>query len=96
MPQNSGNFVDSFDFSRIKTAGDVMDVFIRVARYYPDQANKLFDKYVDFLQSTHPGFIEQDVRDLAAANISCMSCYYGKRVSGLLCNAYDGLRQNKK
>ena len=93
MVNNSGVFVDSVNFAEVKTAGEVMGLFIKVAHTYPNQADKLFDKYAAFVKATNPEYTEKHSREVAASNISMMSTYYGAKTSNLLYKAYRGLRQ---
>ncbi|MBO7509158.1 MAG: hypothetical protein J6T57_02695 [Alphaproteobacteria bacterium] len=87
--------IDQVDFSNVKTAGEVMDIFIKVARTCPTQSNKLFDRYAEFVQNSNPGFSDVDGRRAAASNIRTFGqIYYGKRTVNLLCKTYEGLRQH--
>jgi len=81
-----------FDVSRVrfqkKSAGDVMSLFIKVARSYPKQAGALFDKYVDFLKSTNPEWTDEKSTNIAKSNIETMAGRYGTGVFELLANTY--------
>ena len=48
MAQESNTFVDNVDLSKCSVLGEVMSIFIRVARYFPDQVSALFEKYVAY------------------------------------------------
>lgn len=88
MAQESGDFVERFDFSGVKTAGDVMGVFIKVARRYPGQAELLLDKYAGFIQHEHPAFNDIESRNFAKMNLINLSSFYGQRTTSLLQKTY--------
>lgn len=87
------DFVDSVNFSDVKNANELMALFIKVARMYPNQANKLFNKYAAFIRQQHPEYNREKSRIMAASNISTMTTYYGKNINKLLYNKYAVLRR---
>ena len=86
--------VEQVDFSTIKTAGEVLRVFIQVARTVPEQSSVLFDKYAAYVGACNKDFTAEQSRRVAANNISLLSEIYGSRTHSLLCRTYEGLRQH--
>ncbi|MBO4683196.1 MAG: hypothetical protein J5611_01285 [Alphaproteobacteria bacterium] len=94
MAKQSKTFVDRVDFSKKKTAGDVMELFIKVARSYPNQTSALFNKYVAFLKSVNPTWTDEKSREMAKDNIWVMAGHYDEKDSYLLFETYKELRQH--
>ena len=54
---NKKDYVARLNMADVVKEHQVFDVFVRVAKLYPNQASALFDKYVDFILNNNQGVL---------------------------------------
>ena len=54
---NKKDYVARLNMADVVKEHRVFDVFVRVAKLYPNQASALFDKYVDFILNNNQGVL---------------------------------------
>ena len=80
--------VQNVVFSKTNTWSEIMDIFIRIAKENPTQAEAVFNKYVEFLSYKYPDKNKQQIVKDASANIGYLVGYYNVKTRNLLYSVY--------
>lgn len=76
------------DFAKIADDKQLMEVFIKYARAYPNRGRMLFKKYVDYLCDKNPDEERKVIRKEAALDIGYLAGYYDYNTYMLLFDVY--------
>lgn len=78
------------DMKKIKSTNDLIDLFLLVAKNYPNQANKLFNRYAADIRRHHYKFYHS--RAIAARNLRMLADSRGVESFKLLVKTIPSLR----
>ena len=75
---NKKDYVASLNMADVVKKHQVFDVFVRVAKMYPNLAPNLFKKYVDFIRNNnnHVQNVADDLKQSAAERIASENIGY--------------------
>ena len=89
MPQRF--IVKSIKMNQIKSTNDLIDLFIYVAKNNPNQATKLFNRYVAYIRKHH--YSSEHSHFIAGRNLRMLADSRGADVYDLLIKTIPGIRR---